>query len=130
MSLSAVLRQHHHSTRIAVVAKPADTLAEVEAFRPGLVCFSFTNCEQAWVLAAASEIKRAHPNLLIAVGGPHPTLHAELALKDPIDIVNLGEGEGPLLELVEALSRGEDWQGVRNLCFIRDGALVKNEVRP
>ena len=64
------------------------------------------------------------------MGGPHPTLHAELALKDPIDIVNLGEGEGPLLELVEALSRGEDWQGVRNLCFVRDGALVKNEVRP
>lgn len=130
MMLSAVLRQHGHVVRIAITSKPSATLREVESFRPGVVCFSFTNCEEGWALQAAARIKERHPDLPVIVGGPHPTLHPELAARESIDAVNRGEGEYSLLEYVEAREKGTDWRDIRNLCYRENGKVVRNEVRP
>lgn len=130
MALTAVLRQNGHVVRVAITQNSQKALEEVKSFRPGLACFSFTNCEQDWVLKTAGHIRGKYPDLPIIAGGPHPTLHPELAQKPQIDIVNRGEGEYSLLELVDALEAKKDWQNIPNLCFVRDKKLVQNEARP
>ena len=130
MMLTAVLRERGHVVRVAIPGAARDAVREVGFFDPGLVCFSFTNCEQAWVLEAAAAIKAARPNLPIIVGGPHPTLHPELARRGEIDVVSRGESERALADYVDALETGGDWRGVDNLCFMQDGELIQNPIGP
>jgi radical SAM superfamily enzyme YgiQ (UPF0313 family) len=130
MALSAVLRKAGHVPRVAIAAKPEATLREVEFFRPGVIGFSFTNCEEGWVLDAARAIRARYPGIPMIAGGPHPTLHPELARREGIDVVCRGEGEYSLLEYVEAVEKGGDGSDVPNLCFVKDGELVRNPVRP
>ncbi|HET6386392.1 MAG TPA: radical SAM protein [Armatimonadota bacterium] len=52
----------------------------------------------------SAAIRREHPNIPIAWGGYFPTLYAEAAINAPyVDYVVRGQGEAPLLELLERL---------------------------
>jgi len=62
-------------------------------------------------------------------GGVHPTVCPEDSLKYA-DIVCLGEGEETLAELVERLQNNQDYSDVANLCFLREGQMIRNPVRP
>ncbi|MCE5229386.1 B12-binding domain-containing radical SAM protein [bacterium] len=91
----------------------------------GLNVFS-VHCQLA---AQVSARLRRETGALIVWGGPHPTVCPEPCL-DHADAVCIGEGEEPLLELAAALREGRPFHHVRNLWFKRDGALIKNELRP
>ncbi len=130
MHLASVLRQHHHAVDVRIFQNAEKAAKTVDEFKPDLVGFSFTNCEQQWVLDVASLIKSRHPNLPIVVGGPHPTLHPEIVKRPQIDYLVRGEGEQAIVELTEALSDGGDLSNIENLCFKRDGEIVVNPVRP
>ena len=67
----------------------------------------------------------------IVCGGPHPTLSPESMFSIPgIDAVVRGEGEYPMRDLADALSRKGEFRHIRNL-WVRDGVrIVKNEMRP
>jgi radical SAM superfamily enzyme YgiQ (UPF0313 family) len=55
----------------------------------------------------------------------------EEVMADPsVDYVCVGEGEEALLELVEALGKGADATGIRNVWAKRGGEIVRNRVRP
>jgi radical SAM superfamily enzyme YgiQ (UPF0313 family) len=62
-------------------------------------------------------------------GGVHPTVSPEQCLEHA-DIICVGEGEEPLLELVERLAAGRDYTDVRNLWSKRDGELLRTPLRP
>lgn len=62
-------------------------------------------------------------------GGIHPTLRPGQCL-EYADIVCVGEGEGAIVELSERLSKGEGAEDIKNLCYKKNGALIKNGLRP
>lgn len=62
-------------------------------------------------------------------GGIHATCQPEEALGHA-DAVILGEGERPLLELVQRLEQGEDYSDIANLCCKKEGRMVRNPIRP
>lgn len=62
-------------------------------------------------------------------GGTHPTARPEECLNH-CDIVCVGEGEEAIVELAAAITAGRSYGDIRNLCFNRNGANKKNEVRP
>ncbi|MDP8257672.1 MAG: radical SAM protein [Candidatus Alcyoniella australis] len=131
MMLSAVLKRDGHEVVNLVDHRVTRLLEAIERERPGMVAFSFTNCEQGWVEQAASAVKQNHPELPVVIGGPHPTLHPELALKPQFDMVCRGEGEGPMLDLAAMIDNGDrDWSKIENMCFSSEGELVQNSVRP
>jgi len=130
MHLSSVLRKHHHVTRTEIQHHPVKAAAVVDEFQPDLAGFSFTNCEQAWVLQVASLIKQKHPGLPIVAGGPHPTLFPKLVEKPQIDFLVRGEGEEACLELVEALQNRTDYANIKNLCFQHEEKGIVNPMRP
>lgn len=82
--------------------------------------------------SCAVQITRAVRDTLsipVIWGGVHPTVRPEESLRFA-DIVCVGEGEGPLVELADHMSRGTAWKEVANLCFNDGARVVKNPVRP
>nr|MBC7244125.1 radical SAM protein [Chloroflexota bacterium] len=132
--LSSVLKQAGHQTAlIYLLAEPVkgEFLQQVAAIAPDIIAFSATTHQFPYVEKCARWIKESLPEMLCIAGGPHPTLVPEDVLANSnFDLVCIGEGEYPLLDLVTALQEGREITNIPNLWLRRDGALVKNPLRP
>jgi len=131
-SISAVLKSHGHKVSLSHLTKPTSRkkiLREIKQNSPDIVCFSSTTNQYPFVEKIAKWIKEEGLEVLTLVGGIHATLSPEEVIQnDSIDIVCVGEGEYPLLELAEKIEKG-DCKGIeetQNLWFKRR----KNPVRP
>jgi len=132
--LSSVLKRAGHETALIYLQRePArdDFLQQVATIAPDLVAFSSTTHQHRYIERCARWIKESMPERLIIVGGPHPTLVPDDVLANPdLDMVCVGEGEYPLLDLVNALQEGRDIANILNLWLHRGGQLIKNPLRP
>ena len=83
-------------------------------------------------LGAARAAKRANPNTVTVLGGPHVTFTAEETLLEhpEVDVVVRGEGERTLVELVRRLEGQGDLATVRGIAFRRDGQVVQTPQPP
>ncbi len=89
---------------------------EVENYSPDLVAITAVTPTISSALKTAEISKKACPGTLIVLGGYHPTFtYQELLKNDYIDVVVLGEGEYTMLELVQALDKGEDLSKVKGI---------------
>jgi len=80
------------------------------------------------------QIRKAGIRTPIIWGGTHPTVAPDESL-EVADIICVGEGEEPMLQLVEALEEGRDPTGIGSLGFRAGGPFgnghnIRNEVRP
>jgi radical SAM superfamily enzyme YgiQ (UPF0313 family) len=62
-------------------------------------------------------------------GGIHATIRPEECLQYA-DLACFGEGEAALLDLVERIKNGEDYQYVENIWVKNNGNIIKNKMRP
>ena len=77
-----------------------------------------------------ADIKDACPDCLLVTGGIYATFHAEEILGDgKADIVVRGEGEHTTAELLDAVERGRDLDGIKGVSFRRDSRTVHNPSR-
>lgn len=105
-------------------------LDDLEQSAPDIVAFSVTSSNYLWSLDFAARIKRKL-NVPVVFGGIHPSAVPERVLKNTcVDYVIRGEGEYPMLELVNSLSNGKLNCSIKNLCFRKDGNIVINDMRP
>ena len=76
--------------------------------------------------------RRAAPQAVIALGGPHVTFTAEetLGTMPQVDVVARGEGDQILVELVRALETGDRLERVPGISFRRDGQIVETLAPP
>ncbi len=82
-------------------------------------------------IRVAREVKKALPRLPIIFGGWHPTLVPEQTLSpDYVDAVVRGQGERTLLELVQRIAQGQEWDGIRGLSFKAGGGFRHEMERP
>ena len=138
--LVSVLRQHGFPVCVVFFkewinnALHPPTEAEIQALTSllkresvGLVGLSFGS-SYFKVAKQLTEAIRRDVGAPIAFGGMHATVMPEKCI-DVADIVCVGEGEHPTLELAERMSAGEDYSDVRNLWVRRDGEVIKNEPR-
>ena len=66
----------------------------------------------------AKKVKKSKPELPIIFGGWHPSLAPEQTLRALfVDAIVRAQGELTLLELVQRISDGQDWHGVKGLSF-------------
>jgi hypothetical protein len=65
------------------------------------------------------------------MGGPHVTFSPDCVKRPEIDAICIGEGEGAIVDLANALEADEEWRGIPNLAYAdENGELVKNPLRP
>ena len=106
-------------------------IKELAEFNPGLIGFSVSSPIYQWACAFAAKIK-AELDIPIIFGGVHPTAVPDRVIqKDCVDMVCVGEGELPMLELVNSLERGQADYAIENIWFKKsDGQIVRNDIRP
>ncbi|OGX15658.1 MAG: hypothetical protein A2166_02695 [Omnitrophica WOR_2 bacterium RBG_13_41_10] len=147
-ALSAMLKKYGHQTQLAfdralfddkqyitvpflakIFDQKKEVIKKILESNPGLIGFSVFADNYQWCLSIAREVKKM-TNAPIIFGGIHPTSVPEKVIaEDCVDIICLGEGEYPLLELVESIKKGKIDYGIQNLWFKKNGAVIKNPIR-
>ncbi len=148
-TLSGMLRSHGHETGLVFdralfndkqyfpmpalaryFSRRKDLAGEIIAEKPDLIGFSVFADNYQWALSIARDIKKVR-NIPIIFGGVHPTSVPDLIIKENcVDVICLGEGDYPLLELVESMKNDNIDYSIKNLWFKRDGQIIKNDIRP
>jgi anaerobic magnesium-protoporphyrin IX monomethyl ester cyclase len=129
MHISALLKQHGHTCEALDLSKERDLVGAVRERDPQLLAFSVVTGPHKRLVRASREIKQ-ELDVLSILGGPHASYFPEVIEEDGVDIVCQGEGEYPMVELVEAMEAGRDFTGIRNLWVKRDGEIYRNPTRP
>ncbi|MBL7197798.1 MAG: B12-binding domain-containing radical SAM protein [Candidatus Omnitrophica bacterium] len=90
----------------------------------GISC-NFTNAAP-YCMQYAKDIKEKYPNTMIISGGNHATLVPEDLLFNGYDYIVYGEGEVTFKGFLRRLLHKESVEGLKGLCYLRDGKIVKN----
>ena len=138
MSMSAVLKQAGHDVALTVESME-DPVAFAAEYQPDIVGYSvMTGSQRAFfdinlrvrqAVNPARESAGKRP-VVSAFGGPHPTFFPEMVIEPGVDGICVGEGEGAMLDLANALGNGGLHPDIPNWWFNIDGEIVKNPVRP
>lgn len=105
-------------------------LEKVKKINPDVVAFSVISDNYSWATELAKEIKKKH-KIPIIFGGIHASSVPEYVLRQGVvDYVVVGEGEGPMLDLVDALEHNKDDTSIPNIGINRNGTIKLNNVRP
>lgn len=84
-----------------------------------------------YVKKLCAEIRARHPKCTIVVGNSvASSIYETLLTKTEADIAVMGEGDITNIELLTALSRNKPLDGIPGIVFRRNGAVIKNPLRP
>ncbi len=132
--MSAVLKQAGHRVSLLYLSRePTDRelVQRVEDLSPEVVAFSSTTQQWPFTLRYAKALKRELDKFTV-IGGVHATIDPERVMEEGVfDALVRGEGEYPLLEIIEALDRDGDYTNINNVwARLPSGEMAKNPVRP
>lgn len=133
-SISALLKRHGHMCDLILLRRRSE-MNEVEnrikCFLPDILAFTSVSTQFPYVVDVSKNIRATFKNLFQICGGPHATVAPEQALElAEFDAICVGEGEYPMLELVQALSDGRDYLSIPNLYFKHSKyGIIKNRTR-
>lgn len=148
-AISALLKQHGHQVslvfdpslfddvnyfRIPFLHRVFDDrkglIQKIVASKPDIVGISVFTDNFNWAISVAKDIK----NILkvpIIFGGIYPTAVPEyVMLQECVDMICLGEGDYPMLELLNSMEKGSIDYGIKNIWFKKDSKIIKNPIRP
>ena len=126
--LAAYLREHGHKARILdmVVEDSTDVVDQyLRDHAVKIVGIGCMTCELPDALAEAQRLKEIHPGIKVVFGGAHPSADPEECLKSGVvDYVVVGEGEIPLVALMDALEEGHEPKGILGLWSLENGHIT------
>ena len=130
--LSAVAKAAGHQTELLHITRPlspARFAAALERRSYDVLAFSSLSPLFGYVrrFAPAAKAVRDRPAIY---GGVHPTLDPEGSLAvEGVDMVCVGEGEGALVEVLQALENGRPVGQIRNIWSRQNGKVTRNPLR-
>ncbi|MEK7721266.1 MAG: radical SAM protein, partial [Elusimicrobiota bacterium] len=105
--------------------------AELTGFKPDFFLVQIFTMNRVESFKIIKKARVLLSDLRIIAGGVHASIYpAQLLDNYPLDCVVIGEGEATIVELLQALSSGEDLGGVRGIAYRRDGVAVITPQRP
>ncbi len=112
---------------------PSDTekkllLEKILDFKPDIIGCSIRSPYFQIVRSTILSLKEILPSAIYVAGGAHSTLCPEEVITD-FDIVCIGEGEYPMLELAERLSTNKDYTDIENFWVKSHNSIIKNQIR-
>ena len=146
--ISAVLKLGGHETRLFVdpllfddefitiktlnrwIDHKKKIIKALKCYRPDLIGISVVSSFYPWAIKMARLIK-IEMNTPIIMGGIHPTSIPEKIINnEAVDMVCVGEGEYPMLELANAMANGSIDTTIKNIWFKKKGKIIQNPLRP
>lgn len=123
-SISAVLKARGHQTGLLCIEGKIDRkklMRKVDQFSPDVIGVSTATNQWPFARIFAGWIKESK-GIPIVCGGIHPTLAPREVIECPeVDYVCIGEGEYPMVDLLERLQSGKDAHGIANIWSKSDG---------
>lgn len=131
--LSAMLKRHNHETRVHYMFgryDPAALARVIEEWQPDVLAFTAVSPQFPYVQRVFQALQPFKAFTIL--GGQHATLAPDCLEQTPgLDAICIGEGEYPLLELLQALERKVQPGKIPNLWIKqKDGAIIRNPTRP
>jgi anaerobic magnesium-protoporphyrin IX monomethyl ester cyclase len=98
-----------------------DLLRRVDEFKPDLVGMTLLTMEYRAFYEVLGDLKAAHPDIPVVVGGPHVTIFRERVLEDcpSADYAVVHEGEHTLVELCQGTGESE----IAGLAYRQNGEV-------
>lgn len=97
-------------------------------FGPDIIALSFTEVTYPLGISLLERI-REHQCIKL-VGGVFPTFAPEVLLKNElVDIACIGEGEGAIVDLIEALLNNKNISNIKNLWIKHNNRIIRNPLR-
>ena len=110
---------------------PGEELRDViKTFKPDLIATS--SLEATWfdTVSLLNSVGDLIGNIPVIAGGIFPTFAPDIVIRHPfVNMVCIGEGEGPLVDLVEHIRNGTDYSNVKNLWVKKKDEVIKNPLR-
>jgi len=116
--------------------------SEAETFGADVVGVQLYTCDLPQVRDDTSVLRNRRPDMVVLVGGPHPTAEPEGTLRgmlESVDYALCGEAEESLPALLDLLGAhpprsrrylsAQAVDTVPGLCMLRDGRLIRSEPR-
>jgi len=128
MFLAGFLKKHGYECVYLDLMFERNYIKAIKKIKPQIIAFTVVSGLQTMYLDINRKIKKEYKCFSI-FGGPHCTVYPETIYEEGVDAICRGEGELPLLELVEKISNGQNKFDIKNL-WIKDGETIyKNELR-
>ncbi|MES0336367.1 MAG: radical SAM protein [Candidatus Magnetobacterium sp. LHC-1] len=138
LNMSAFLSSHGIDNDIIEVKELSDKEKPIEQYDSYLIKkirendyeyigISMFTPEYHYTMKLVNKIKKTLPDVKIILGGVHPTLRPldQFVSNAPVDIVVKGEGEFPLLEILQHKPLRE----IKGICFRENGEVIQNPPR-
>lgn len=113
MILSAVLNQRGHKTTLAVLQR-GDVQKRIFSWKPDILAYSMMSVDMK-DMKRFNDSLREKIRIFTLLGGIHATLDRSCINDRGIDAICVGEGEGPIVDVVERLDKGKDLRGIPNI---------------
>ncbi|MFC1620969.1 B12-binding domain-containing radical SAM protein [Candidatus Omnitrophota bacterium] len=98
---------------------------------PRIIGLSVLTISSKRAYLLAKKIKKIDPKAVVVLGGIHPTVMPEEALRcEGVDIVVRKEGEETFAELVSAISDQKDYSKIAGISLRKNGSIAHNPDRP
>jgi len=95
----------------------------------GITCPSTLHAKDAH--ETAKLVKECHKNILVVMGGAHPSAVPEEVLKDRnVDLVVRGEGEATFLDVVKNYSKTKNLKRILGISYRKSKKIIHNLSRP
>ncbi|MFH0855090.1 MAG: radical SAM protein [Candidatus Omnitrophota bacterium] len=99
---------------------------KIQGFKPDLVAFSVVENNYSCARGLFKAVKKATDAPILA-GGLFPTVAPQFFIEDKnVDLLCIGEGEYPMLELATRLDEKKGFSGINNLIIKNGGLIEKN----
>lgn len=130
--LSALLKEKGHETFLYYMYDKFDTaplMERIKTFKPSLIAATSDSSQFRYIQRIFKEVMPF--GVFTICGGPHVSLYPQaLEETEGLNAICIGEGEGAILELVDALENGKDYREIKNLWIKSDGYVIRNLQRP
>ncbi len=123
MLLTAYLKAHGY--KASIVIDPLKHIKVIQEINPTFIGISILSPAINWALKISLALKTYLPNSIIILGGPHPTFFPEVIKQDGVDMVCMGEGEKPLLEIMKSYDGTITSLASIPNCWVKNGSTIK-----
>lgn len=99
-------------------------------YKPAVVGISAKSQNFTSACIVAKLVKEIDAKIIVIMGGPHPSMVGAEILKYPeVDLAVIGEGEATIVELLNAIEVGENFDPIKGLVYRKNDLIIENPCR-
>lgn len=101
---------------------------KIKEINPNIALISCSSSVQYSIVSKIAKIvKKINKGIITIVGGHHVSAMPKEVLKQDFDYVIIGEGEIPILNLMDTLSKKEDFENIKSVCRKKNNKIIINK---